>query len=518
MTIASIEQLAARGTRITYQCGIERETLRTRTGGDLSTDPHPAALGAKLTHPMITTDFSESQLELITSVARSSETALATLDAVHRFVSHNLDDELLWPLSMPCHLPADDEIPLADYGISNLGQLKTTYRNGLGLRYGRSMQTICAIHYNFSFTHEFWRELASIEGEEDSANYRTRRYFDLMRNFRRWSWLLIYLFGASPSVARDFAEGKSHDFQDRDEDTLFLPYATSLRNGGLGYQSNTQSGRLNICYNSLENYVQTLCEGICTPHPDYAALKGAQVNHNILQSEAEFYSSIRAKCVPPPGANFLRELLQGGVEYIEVRLLDLDPFQPLGISAEQIRFIHTFLLHCLVTDSPFHDDELCENVKLNMADTVTRGRDPALTLRDGGGTRSLREWGESLLSEMADTANLLDVATGDAGHAESLASQLAKVRDPELTPSARVLAATATKTLVEFGLERAATNRSAWLSEAGDDALAAELEAAVGSSFDSFNAANSPGDDFAAYLGALQADYESLLAGFQSGK
>jgi glutamate--cysteine ligase len=183
-----------------FSRGIERETLRVDDKGNLSNKDHPVGLGSKLTHPLITTDFSEAQLELITPVAQSIDETIKKLNDTHRFVYQHMDDEILWASSMPCILQGDGDIPLARYGNSNLGKLKTTYRNGLSIRYGRSMQTICAVHYNFSFSDTLWQGLAKMEAKEDSLSFRSERYFDLMRNFRRYSWLAIYLTGASPAV------------------------------------------------------------------------------------------------------------------------------------------------------------------------------------------------------------------------------------------------------------------------------------------------------------------------------
>ena len=224
--------------------GIEKESLRVSPDGALSPNPHPSALGSTLMHPHITTDFSEAQLELITGVHTSVEACLAELEDIHRFVYHNLDDEMLWPSSMPCLMGNDNDVPIGQYGHSNIGQAKTVYRRGLGLRYGRLMQTISGIHYNFSAPDALWERV-----DITSQAAVTDAYFGLIRNFRRWSWLLIYLFGASPAVCKSFTRNLAHNLQTHDEGSQFLPYATSLRMGPLGYQSSAQSA-LHISYNS----------------------------------------------------------------------------------------------------------------------------------------------------------------------------------------------------------------------------------------------------------------------------
>ena len=180
--------------------GIEKESLRVRPDGTLALTPHPAALGSALTHPHITTDFSESQLELITGVHASVEGCLEELTQIHQFVYRAIGDEMLWVASMPCGLPADEAIPIGRYGTSNVGRAKSVYRMGLAHRYGRRMQTISGIHYNFS--------MPGVTNEG---------YFALIRNFRRHSWLLLYLFGASPAVCSSFVAGRAHELQQLSE-------------------------------------------------------------------------------------------------------------------------------------------------------------------------------------------------------------------------------------------------------------------------------------------------------------
>ncbi|MFT7243153.1 MAG: glutamate--cysteine ligase [Candidatus Azotimanducaceae bacterium] len=436
---------ALQSRQLQFNRGIEREGLRVDSSGNLSHQPHPKAFGSKLSHPTITTDFSESQLELITPVATDIDTTFDLMTRTHRFVTRNMDQEILWSASMPCVLQDDKTIPLADYGSSNLGKLKSTYRNGLGNRYGRSMQTICAVHYNFSFPDTFWQNIADIEGITNDQSFRNRRYFDLMRNFRRFSWLPIYLFGASPAVCNSFVKGRKHGLEPFDEGSLYLPYATSLRSGNLGYQSDAQANAMSVCYNDLSTYVSSLANAVTTPFKDYVALgvkqgdEYLQLSDNILQSEAEFYSTIRAKRVPAPGQNFLECLQQDGVEYIEVRLLDLDPFEPLGVSRTTVRFLDAFLLYCLLTPSPAHDDERCAEVNINLTTAVHEGRKEGVALKDGGTERKLGDWANQILGEMAPLATHLDKELNTNEHVASLELQQTKVMDSETTPSARIL-------------------------------------------------------------------------------
>ncbi|MFN3495523.1 MAG: glutamate--cysteine ligase, partial [Hydrogenophaga sp.] len=328
--------------------GLEKESLRAQPEGRLALTPHPAALGSALTHPHITTDYSESQLELITGVHGSVESCLSELAEIHQYTVRSLHhpdnpgrDEMLWASSMPCGLPTDETIPLGRYGSSNVGRAKSVYRMGLGHRYGRRMQTISGIHYNWS--------LPGLSSED---------YFALIRNFRRQAFLLLTLFGASPAVCSSFVEGRDHDLQRLSDTTLYMPHGTSLRMGRLGYQSEAQAS-LAVSYNSLEGYAASLHDALTRPWPAYEALgirnPGGDYNQlatTLLQIENEFYGTIRPKRVIFPGERPLHALRERGVEYIEVRLMDLDPFETLGIAAPTMRFLDVFLLHCLLSNSP----------------------------------------------------------------------------------------------------------------------------------------------------------------------
>ncbi len=423
------------------QRGVEKESLRVTPDGALSQLPHPRALGSPLTHEAITTDFSEAQVELITGVHNSPEACLEQLTNVHRAVYASLGDELLWPSSMPCILATDEDIPVGQYGTSNIAQAKTVYRLGLGLRYGRLMQTISGIHYNFSLPESAWPMLGI--NDQDGI---TAAYFGLIRNFRRWSWLLLYLFGASPAVCKSFTRGMKHNLQSFDEGSMYLPHATSLRMGPLGYQSNAQS-ELHISYNSLDEYANSMVEALTWEYPEYAA-RGVKKNGNyqqlnaaILQIENEFYGTIRPKRPIRTGERPITALRDRGVEYVEVRCLDLNPFLPIGIDTEAINFLDTFLLVCLLAESGMDSEAESQRMAANQLSIVERGRDPELRLScDEGKPLSVAEWGQSLLDACATVADILDKNAAGTPYRAALAAQQAKVDDSARTPSARILA------------------------------------------------------------------------------
>lgn len=408
--------------------GIEKESLRATADGDLALTPHPQALGRALTHPHITTDYSESQVELITGVHATPETCLEELLRIHQFTYRALGDELLWVNSMPCRLPTDETIPIGRYGSSNVGRAKSVYRMGLAHRYGRRMQTISGIHYNWS-----------MPGVDSDA------YFALIRNFRRHAFLLLYLFGASPAVCSSFVAGRDHGLQTLSEGTLYMPHGTSLRMGRLGYQSEAQAS-LAVSYNGLDGYAASLQDALTRPYPPYESVgvmnPGGEYNQlatTLLQIENEFYGVIRPKRVIFPGERPLHALRERGVEYVEVRLLDLDPFVPVGIKAQTMRFLDVFLLHCLLADSPPDTPREIAQIGRSQHRTAAHGRQPGLLLERGDAQVTLSQWGHELLRACESVAQALDAAHATTDYGDALRAGQALLDAPELLPSARVL-------------------------------------------------------------------------------
>jgi glutamate--cysteine ligase len=449
--------------------GLEKESLRVDSKGKLAQTSHQKSLGSAFKHPHITTDYSEALLEFITEPFNNIEALLEQLDNIHRFTYQKIaqNDECLWPASMPCNLPLDSEIPVARYGNTNAGIMKTIYRVGLGHRYGRSMQTIAGIHYNFSLPDDFWRQLQELQGNklqplqenrQSLQDFKTEGYFNLIRNFRRNFWLLIYLFGAAPAVSDDFVADRKHRLQPLAKNlrTHSLPYATSLRMGDLGYQSDAQQ-TLFVCYNNLNTYLKTLCGAITKSHPAYEKIgvknsKGEyqQLSTGLLQIENEFYSSIRPKRTTQSGETALQALRLHGVEYVEVRCIDLNPYEPLGITSEQIHLLDAFLLYCLLSESPQTSDEEYTEGRENQKSIVDFGRDPTLTLQRNGKSVAMQEWATEILNASLECAQLLDQAahnqtnlyqqTTTHPYQDAVNSQFKKLNDPSLTPSARVIA------------------------------------------------------------------------------
>jgi glutamate--cysteine ligase len=425
--------------------GVEKEGLRVDPSGHISLVSHPARLGSALTNRFITTDFSESLLELITPALADPAAAIGFLTTIHQYVCAHLGEELLWASSMPCRIDDPAPIPIARFGTSNVGKMKHRYRKGLEHRYGKMMQCIAGIHYNFSLPEIFWAEYQERLANRDSLeSFMSSAYFAMLRNFRRHSWLLLYLFGASPAVSRSFFGGETKNFNTLYDDTLFLPHATSLRMSDIGYSNAVQSS-INICFNELKTYIKTLIEAINTSHPDYEKFgvivdgEYRQLSTTILQIENEYYSDIRPKRVPDPGESALQALRRGGVEYVEIRSIDVNPLTPLGITLEQAVFMDTFLIGCLLMGDDFISPEECRVIADNHKKVTTRGREPRLLLSSLKGDILLEKEALRVMHQLDLVAELLDRVNNTDIHQRAVKAQFEKIAEPSLTPSSRVL-------------------------------------------------------------------------------
>lgn len=430
------------------QRGIEREALRINSSGHLALDRHPQALGAALTHPRITTDYSESLLEFITPVYRDIDNLLEDLTYTHAFTVQNLDNQRLWPVSMPCYVGDVKDIPIADYGISNQGQMKSLYRKGLTYRYGAQMQIISGVHFNFSVSSELWDNLYAFSNSSlVKSDFISESYLGLIRNYRRMVWVLPYLFGASPAICGSFIKQQETDipFEKMGKSTLYLPYATSLRMSDLGY-TNKEQEQLDISYDSLEKYLIGIKAAIDKPSKNFEEIgvkvdgEYRQLNANVLQIENEFYSPIRAKRVTENGEKPSEALARAGIEYIEVRALDVNPNSPIGIEASQIRFLDLFLLHCLLNVSPSSDAFQETEISSNLNRVILEGRKPELELSQNGQPMLLSSWMVKLFDELDCLCELLD-GEGDQSYRQALTHWCRAVDDPELSISGLVMKA-----------------------------------------------------------------------------
>ena len=427
--------------------GLEKESLRVSSTGSIAQTPHPIAFGSALTNPYITTDFSEALTEMITPPCDSVEQSLDFLADIEKFVCLKNQTELMWACSMPCVVEGGDSIPIAEYGSSNLGMMKKIYRRGLGYRYGRTMQVIAGIHFNYSYGDRFWSLLQSVDANTDTPqNFKSAVSMAQVRNILRYGWLIPYLFGASPAVCKSFLHGKPTILSSFSNGTAYEEYATSLRMGNIGYTNNKESmAGIKANYDSLETYVASLECAISTPFSEYEQIgvktegEYRQLNANILQIENEYYSTVRPKQIPKNGEMPIRALRDRGIEYVELRSLDINPFEPMGISAEQMYFLEVFMLFCLLHDSAVLSADEIDAIDMNLIEVAHRGRAPDTELNRGNEVIRLKDWAMNLCDAMSDVASLLDTAHGNRHYTESLNSQCNAILDPSLTPSARVL-------------------------------------------------------------------------------
>jgi len=428
--------------------GIEKESLRVSPRGCISQLPHPVALGSPLTNRYITTDYSEALTEIITPPSGSRSEPLRFLFEAHYFLYRHLNDEILWSSSMPCVVEGDSQIPIAQYGDSNAGLMKTVYRRGLGHRYGRVMQVIAGVHFNYSAPTGLWEAFQRLEGDERTSQaYISDAYFGMLRNLQRFGWIIPYLFGASPAVCKSFLGGRPTSLHSFDEFTYYAPYATSLRMGDIGYQNSKEEGTgIKACYDCLDAYVETLSNAIETPCPIYQAIgvkvDGVyeQLNANILQIENEYYSTVRPKQIPEMMEKPIHALKRRGVRYLELRSLDVNPYHPLGIDEDQIYFVEALMLLSLLQESPAINVAEQKSIDWNELAAAHQGRDPQLRLRRPDGEIRLRDWGLEICDALQPICELLDEEMADRPYQTSLQRQRDRLMDADRTPSARMLA------------------------------------------------------------------------------
>lgn len=427
--------------------GLEKECLRVAENGSISQTPHPAALGSPLTHAYITTDFSEALLELITPPCTSVKEALNYLDDIHKFVYSKLDNEILWATSMPCVVRGDGGIPVAQYGSSNVGTMKTVYRRGLGHRYGQTMQVIAGIHFNYSVADSFWDLYQELEKNAlPRQAFISEQYMGLVRNMLRYGWMIPCLFGASPAVCKSFLQGKPTMLAEFDENTLYEPYATSLRMGDIGY-TNSQEDMAGIKadYSSLDNYVKSLQCAIATPFAPYEEMgvkvngEYQQLNASILQIENEYYSTVRPKQITQKDEKPTTALRKRGIAYVEIRSIDVNAFDPLGINEEQLYFLEIFVLFCLLQESPALNEMEMNEVDMNLIQVAHAGRQPGLALSRRDQSVPLRDWALELCEGMREVARLLDEVNHCEDYSKSLHVQIESINDLSRTSSARML-------------------------------------------------------------------------------
>lgn len=420
--------------------GIEKESLRLREG-KISNMAHPESMGSPLCNKYITNDFSEAQPELITPPFSSKIKVINFLEDLHHFFHRKIPDEIFWPFSIPPFIK-EDEIPIATFGTSNMGVFKHIYRKGLSMRYGKKMQAISGIHFNYSIPDELWSSDIFKKSGKKSLHIRSDCYMGMLRNVTRMNWIILYFFGASSFLPRNFIEDDNLGFKKFDHKTSFLPNATSLRMSEYGYQNKTRSN-ISVSQNSLSEYISDLHFATTTRNEDFEKIYqesqdyNAQLSSNYLQIEDEYYSVARVKSNKESDERFISKLKKSGVSFLELRSIDLNPFSQVGIDYETIIFLECFLLFCFFKISPPIGDSEQKNVYENELRVAKYGRQKDLKLLTNNKEVTLRDWAREIIDEMSLIAEIMD--DNEIGiYSKTLNSMYSKIDNPEQTLSAMV--------------------------------------------------------------------------------
>jgi glutamate--cysteine ligase len=416
--------------------GIEKESLRFLEH-KISTTDHPKNLGSSLCNSYITTDFSEALMEFVTKPEEKICDSLLYLDDIQHFVYSRIENEFLWPLSMPPFFSSDKEIPIAKYGSSNLALFKMSYRSGLSHRYGKIMQTIAGIHFNYSLPEEIWKAFSLDFQDKDIKSIKNIIYFRMLRNIHRFNWMILYFFGASPIISSNFLGNDKKLFK-KYNDSFYLPHATSLRMSDLGYQ-NLNQAQIDIPLTDIADYIHSLKKSTEIKFDDYQEIfensneQYPQLNSNILQIEDEYYAISRPKSSVDSEDRLASKILNNGVDYLELRSLDLNPFNSIGLDIETAKFLRIFLIYCAFSDSTLISDDEKNEIRSNELLVSREGRRPRLLLSRNGKKITLKDWSNSILDEM----ELFFEYFGE--DIEILNNIRLQVEDSNLTLSARVL-------------------------------------------------------------------------------
>lgn len=408
--------------------GIERETLRTTANAELAATRHPEALGHVYTHPNITIDYGEALLEFVTDPHQNPQSAYQQLLHLHQFSAQHIGDERLWAPSMPCRLPENPEhIDIGYFGESNGGKLRRLYRTGLAYRYGRPMQMIAGVHFNYSPPPALWQALADSEGTALTDDWKNARHMAMLRNIQRHGWLICHLFGASPAVDESFQPAQN--VLDRlHRRSLYWRNATTLRMSQLGYQNKVD---FSVSFNCLDEYIRDLAAAVLTPAPkyEYFGLKDPagnyrQISTHILQIANEYYSAARPKQPLKKGELPIIALHNRGIAYVELRLLDSNPYDPAGISLAQIRFLECFMLWCLLNPAAPFDTADYNEANHNRLRSACCGLSADFHLFRQRRKTAARDWADEILQSLLAIAANLDKAAGGDDYQSAMQAQI----------------------------------------------------------------------------------------------
>lgn len=435
--------------------GIEWEGLRVDKEGNLSLRPHPEIFGNKLSNPYITTDFSESQIEIITPAFDTIDEAFSFFSFMADLVNGSLpDDEYLWFQSLPCILPESSKIPIAKYKGRELAEESMAYRRGLAKKYGLRKQLISGIHFNFSFKEEMIEKLYEniILNDSLKANpisykeFKNNLYLKIARNYIRYVWLIIYLTGCSVAAHETFTP-ECTDLMEKSDNkgSFYSERGPSFRNASCGYKN-------------LEHL-----------YPDYSSVKGftnsvnSFIEEGKLSQAKELYTQIRLK--PKNPQELLNSLDDDGIQYIEIRTLDINPFYKCGLIKKDMDFLHLFIIYLLIAEESDYENWQ-EDAIYNEEMTAESAYDPDMRLLKDGEEISLEHWGLSILDEMDVMCKTLGI-----GNQSILNSMRRRIVDPNLTYGKRLVKLIKEEGYIESQLELSKNNKltSKYLIENTDE-------------------------------------------------
>ncbi|WP_171302155.1 bifunctional glutamate--cysteine ligase GshA/glutathione synthetase GshB [Enterococcus cecorum] len=393
--------------------GIEREGLRCDESGNLSMKNHPKVFGDKLSNPYITTDFSESQMELITPTFKSTEETYKFLSALYDIVAMEIEDEYLWPQSMPCIIPEDNKIPIARFSDNKLGKTASEYREKLLQKYGGKKQLLSGIHYNFSFNEKFIKKLYENSDKAlDYKHFKNKIYLKVSRNYLRYRWLLIYLLGGTGTVHETYIEDCVRQLEEVGEGGFSNEGALSYRNSECGY---TNEHELFPSYNSVEEYVESL---------------NRFIKEGLIESPRELYSQIRLKA--KGNYSLMDSLIEDGISYLEYRSIDINPFDKAGISLEDLEFINIFNLFLLIENESNY--ERWQEDALENQNIIARYGQNKVTLKKDGNPIDKEEWGIEILEKIKKINEELNLEKEDI-----LNKMIEKIKDYKLTYAYKII-------------------------------------------------------------------------------
>ncbi|NCE78178.1 bifunctional glutamate--cysteine ligase GshA/glutathione synthetase GshB [Turicibacter sp. TS3] len=395
--------------------GIEREGLRVTQEGKLADTPHPEVFGDKLKNPFITTDFSESQIEMITPVCQTINQVHRSLASLyHQTIKGLQRKEYLWPQSMPCLLEEKQVVAIAHFTSDEEGRALMAYRKLLLDKYGAKKQLISGIHYNFSFSETLLKKLFLERGASQSYQlFKDQVYLKIVRQYLRYRWLLIYFLGASPVIDTSYLSECKAPLKQIARDSFSYEGAISFRNSSDGYQNKVP---IYVDYKDVKSYVRSL---------------QTYIDKQTLFSYKEFYSPVRLKARNPQ--RFMDSLKQEGISYLEIRSIDLNPFEPLGISKTDLQFIHLFILFLLESEE-VEVENWQQEANFNAEQIAREGRCSSLRLKRRDEEVLMTEWALEILNKMKqinDTFGLYQEAMMD--------QKVNQLRYPEETISGKMV-------------------------------------------------------------------------------